>query len=84
LTDLAVKLVGLGFSLLFGFMVLSKMSGAPSSICRFQVETIVGMDTEPTGNLSGCFIVLNRRERDLRFELWTVHFSLFTHRQILL
>jgi hypothetical protein len=43
-----------------------------------------GMDTKSTGYLSGCFVVLNRRERDLRFELWTVHFSLFTHLQILL
>jgi hypothetical protein len=42
LTDLAVKLVGLGFSLLPGFMSFIENVGAPSSICRFQVETMVG------------------------------------------
>jgi hypothetical protein len=83
LTDLAVKLVGLGFSLLPGFMVLSKMSGhrRASAASRWKPW----WDGHRIDwQLSGGFIVLNRRERDLRFELWTVHFSLFTHRQILL
>ena len=44
----------------------------------------VGVNTEPTGKLSGGFIILNCGQSNFRFELWTVCFALFTHRQILL